>query len=129
MVDDLEWSTQSGQHAVHIAHHDTLRTGTSVWVGDLDTDEFNEKFDSFRYAPRRRALGGLLGLRGPARKSGIRCVMLGHVGSSGSKHRHGAAEDPTRNRWDKGCPTTLVGTTESGFAAQLLVAAKATGSC
>lgn len=41
---------------------DDLETGTSVWVGDLDTDEFNAKFDSFRY-------------------------------------------DPTRNRWDKGCPT------------------------
>ena len=123
------------------AHRYALRTGTSVWVGGLDTDEFNAKFDSFRYAPRR-ARGSLLGRGGPARKVGICWLMLPHVGSCvGScwlrirNIASRAAEDPTRNRWDKGCPTTLVGTTESGFATKLLVAscnivaAKAICSC
>ncbi|CAE7204688.1 unnamed protein product [Symbiodinium natans] len=32
---------------------DDLEMGTSKWVGELDTEEFNEKFDRFRYEPTR----------------------------------------------------------------------------
>ncbi|CAE7431867.1 unnamed protein product [Symbiodinium natans] len=32
---------------------DDLEAGTSKWVGELDIEEFNDKFDTFRYDPTR----------------------------------------------------------------------------